>query len=128
MALGMHFLIIPTLVMKIESLERENKNLKLKNIDPRGYMEWKHEEILAWIMSLEDGRYAKYEEKIRKSLIEESIIGRNLPEVERSDVKGWGILNFEDKKDLVQHFQQLAQQNAAKKSGGINEGAPTAYI
>ena len=100
--------------LKIEALERENKKLKLKNIDLDRFLEWDHGDVLEWILSLENGRYAKYEKTLKKSLAEEEVTGANFVDVETSDVKDWGIKSFNDKKALVQSIRELIQPTAGR--------------
>eukprot|EP01084_Bolivina_argentea_P024704 45990_1 len=111
--------------MTINKLKIENKELKLKSIDVSKYKEWNYENILLWIMSLENGRYLKYEQTLRMNLKHEEVIGDNLKDVDAIDIKGWGVANFGDKKSLMQHIQRLVNQ-----MGNVNEGVdvPTAYI
>merc|ERR1712083_838958 len=69
------------------------------------------EDILLWILSLEDGRYKKYESVLQQSLSEEEVKGEYLSKVDAADVKGWGIKAFMDKKDLSKHIEDLVGQN-----------------
>ena len=64
--------------MKMEAMKEEIKNLNLQNLDPARYLEWEHQQILEWILSLENGRYTKYEHALRESLADEEIQGAHL--------------------------------------------------
>lgn len=97
--------------IKIQGLEEQVAALKLKAMDPSSYMEWEWEEILFWILSLENGRYKKYEAVLQQALSEEEVKGEYLGKVDASDVKGWGIKAFMDKKDLSKHIEDLVAQN-----------------
>merc|ERR1719229_1955796 len=79
-------------------------------------MQWDWEDVLMWILSLENGRYTKYEEVLRHSLMEEGVKGEYLSKVDAADVKGWGIKSFLDKKDLCRHIENLVEQNG----NGVN--------
>eukprot|EP01084_Bolivina_argentea_P195152 334861_1 len=117
--------------LKINELSAENKRLRLKCIDTTNYEQWNHDEILMWIMSLDNGRFTKYEQKLKQSLAEEDVSGVNLQEVDVADIKGWGVVNFNDKKYLMRQIQQLVQNVVKKVNDMNNEGnnvAPTAYI
>ena len=117
------------LLMENKQLKSEIKRLKLKNsnIDTTNWRKWDHQQILCWILSLENGRYFKYENKLQIALKEESVNGNNLNQVNELDIKGWGITNFDDKKNLCFKIQQLIKKNF---NNDMNEGSnlPTAYI
>jgi len=114
--------------IKIQQLEKEVAELKMNNIDTSKYMEWDWEEVLIWILSLENGRYKKYEAVLRKSLAEEGMKGQYLSNVDVADVKGWGIMNFLDKKSLAKHIEDLVEQNSgasvAQAAAAFSPGAP----
>lgn len=102
--------------IKIQQLEEQVAKLKLKAIDPSSYMKWDWEDVLMWILSLENGRYAKYEKVLRQSLSEEGVRGEYLRKVDASDVKGWGIKSFLDKKDLCKYIENLLETNAKQSN------------
>lgn len=110
------------------SLGFENKVLRLKALNTDNYREWKSDEIVFWIASLENGRFKKYEYKIRSVLNEENIDGSCLDELEASDIKTWGIVDFKDRKAMFRHIKSLIEK--AKNIKQLHEGnnAPTAYI
>ena len=95
------------LQLRNNDLEQQLKELKLKSIDINNWRDWNYQQIIIWIMSLENGRFKKYEKILSSSLEEEEINGSHLIRVDAVDVKGWGIKNFDDKKDLVKYIQDL---------------------
>eukprot|EP01084_Bolivina_argentea_P286780 492007_1 len=110
-----------------KELSMENKRLKLKikefklgNIDTTKYLEWNYEEIIEWILSLENNCFGKYEQTLRIALKEEGVSGVNLGEVNELDVKSWGIKHFNDKKLLCANIKELVQQNKQKKNVNIH--------
>ena len=114
--------------LKINELKDENKELKIKSINTANYKNWDTNDILIWIMSLENGRLSKYEQDLRRNLENEEVMGSHLDDVNEIDVKGWGVVKFGDKKFLSQKIQELTHknQNIAVANEGAN--APTAYI
>ena len=46
--------------------------------------------------SVENGRFSKYENVLKKSLKEEGVCGDDLDAVDGEDIKGWGIVPFKD--------------------------------
>lgn len=119
--------------IKIIDLENKNRELKLHLVDPSKYMEWQWEEILEWICSLEEGRFVKYSDTLKQSLKEEEVSGADIADVDILVIKGWGVINFKDKRDLLKHFKILTQKNQIGPIAqpALNEGhhdVPTAYI
>ena len=112
------------LKQELSALKQQLSELKAQSIDPSKYKSWDHENILFWIMSLDDGKFKSYEQKLRQNLAEEEVEGNQLNEVNETDIKGWGITKFGDKKCLLRHIQSLVQQN---QNAMINEGH-TAYV
>ena len=98
--------------MEILALKEEIKKLRLEQLDPLKYKEWNHEEMLQWIFSLDDGRFRKYEEKLRIEIGEEEPSGQDLDEVKKEDIKRWGIKKFADINKLKKCIEDLvnAQQ------------------
>ena len=95
----------------IQSLKQELQSLKSKLIDPSRYTEWDTLDIITWILSLENGRYNKYKSKLEISLNEENVKGTHLAKVNVLDIKGWGIVDFSDKKSLMVAINALVNQN-----------------
>merc|ERR1712083_530267 len=95
----------------IKELEEHVAELRLKVNDPSSYLKWNWENVLMWILSLENGRFKSYESVLQHSLSEEDFGGKYLGDVDTADIKGWGIKSFADKKDLVKHIENLVQQN-----------------
>ena len=116
--------------MENNKLKLEIKQLQKQNIDPSKYKSWDHEQILFWILSLDDGRFTKYEKKLESQLGEEEISGEDLVDVNENDVTRWGINKFSDKKYLIKSIKQLINNKSGNNNYSMNEGsnAPTAYI
>eukprot|EP01084_Bolivina_argentea_P200299 342523_1 len=75
-----------------------------------GYKLWSYEDIVLWILSLENGRFKKYEDILSETLKRECITGNLLGQVETSNIKDWGIKQFADKKCLFDHIKSLIEQ------------------
>ena len=100
--------------MENQRLKEENQALKLAAIDVNKFEEWEWDQILAWIMSCDDGRFKRYEIILAKNLKEEEISGVDLKDVDGADVKRWGITKFSDIKILCNHIKQLVDKNDNK--------------
>ena len=84
------------------------------------HMQWSYEQILQWILHLDDGHFVGYKEVLEASLKEENIKGSNLYVVDKADIKGWGIKDFSDKQRLFASIQRLVHQD--------KEAGATAYL
>eukprot|EP01084_Bolivina_argentea_P142621 250550_1 len=101
---------------------------KLQRIDETMYENWSHKEILAWIVSLDNGRFEKYEDELLRNLREEEIQGNDLNGVNEIDLKSWGVKNFKDKKLLLTKIKELTEQNNFNVNNINEEGVATAII
>ena len=97
--------------IKIERLTAEVEELRLKTMDTKQYKSWDYLQILSWIMSIEEGRFKKYEMELKKVLSEEEPSGEDLGAVDATDIKRWGIKKFNDIKLLLKCIQQLVNNN-----------------
>ena len=53
-------------------------------------------DIITWT-----GVFIKYGDSLKQESERESLKGSNLSNVDKSDIKGWGVHNFEDKQTLI---------------------------
>ena len=97
--------------MMIESLEEEMKSMRPQTMDVSQYKSWSWMEIFKWIMSIEDGRFAKYEGKLKRALSQEKPSGDDIEYVNGEDIKRWGITHFRDIKILKQYIDQLGNDH-----------------
>ena len=95
----------------IKKLNDEIANLKLKHLDIANYEQWNSEQIVAWIINLDENRFTKYKDTLLYHLNEEEIIGNDLEEINEIDLQRWQIKSFKDKKFLLQRIKHLTQQN-----------------
>merc|ERR1712154_214313 len=107
----------------MQRLKEEVKRLKMQCIDKARYEQWSHEQVTEWILSLDNGRYNKYEKILRKTLKEEDVDG--------ADLKRWGITKMKDFKFLQREITKLvagkAEPGASMDVNALaNEGANTA--
>ena len=71
------------------------------------YMKWNDEDILEWIMELDDGLFVEYKKTLQQSLKEENVRGVNLVNVDKMDIKIWGVIDIEHRRKLFLHIQSL---------------------
>ena len=120
--------------MTINELKDEIKELKKKTLDINNYKDWDSDDVINWILSIEDGAFIKYEEKIKQEVIEGEIEGGDLITMDMDDIKRLGITKFAHKKLLQTSIQKLRQIDGNKQmvnnDNEANEGVnpPTAYL
>ena len=118
----------------IAELKNKVKELELNSLDVSKFMDWDWEQIVFWIMSVEGGRFKKYEAVLKEVLNEQEIVGEDLLDVNPLVIKQWRIKDRKDRVALNGHIQELIQQNGPDKAApmnpkaNVNEGAPTAFL
>jgi len=95
----------------LQSVEKAQDTLSKSIVpDPKHYAQWNVDEIVIWVMSLSDGLFMDYVDKLRAGLIKSGITsGETLPMLTRSDlsVPPFDIHNFNVKRELIEHFKSL---------------------
>eukprot|EP01083_Nonionella_stella_P139793 427216_1 len=116
--------------LELNEVKKElNKLKRLRRINLSNYLNWSDDDIMDWILTLEEGRYEKYEKKLRAVFNEEGVCGQAMPFIDKPELKGWGITNFMDRNNIYQHLQDLvAQNNHIKNEQELEGGNDTAYI
>ena len=116
----------------IQSMKQEIAALKVKAIDLSQYKSWKSEDILLWILSIDDGNgnkvFAKYQETMSKEIENMDLKGSDLGKLDKNEAKELGIHVFRDRILLIDKIGKLiAQQNNPKQN---DEGATahTAFL
>lgn len=117
--------------LKIVKLETELREIKFGRLDTTQFMQWDSNMVLKWIMSLDEGRFNKYENVLKQALQETDVAGEDLLDVNPLVIKIWGVRHLEDQRKLAGHIRALVQQNAdpelARRASVVKEGAPTEY-
>ena len=114
--------------LSIIKMTKEIKELKVKSIDLSKYEKWNEDDVLLWMLSLENGRYKKYENALQKQLKAQRIKGSQLKQMNALVIQLLGITEEEDQKAMEIAIKKLVNKN--KSNNNLNEGsiAPTAYI
>ena len=118
----------------IAELTEKVKDLELKTMDVSKFMDWGWEQIHFWFMSVEEGRFKKYEAVLQEALSKADLEGEDLLSVNPVMIKVWGIKDRKDRMALNGHIQGLVQQNGPDAAAqvdpkaNVNEGAPTAFL
>ena len=113
---------------EIDRLGTEVKRLKLQQLDGSKYIQWRPDEIAAWIVDLDPNRMNKYETILGKGLVENEVKGALLAEVDGGDLKEWGIDDRKDRKYVMAEIERLVANNTRNESAKIamREGANAA--
>ena len=120
--------------MTINELKEQVKKLKVNALDINEFREWDSNDVINWILSIDDGVLAKYEEKVKQEILDGEIEGTDLITMDMDDIKRLGIGKFAHRKVLQTNIAKLKQindnkQNANNVNNTNNEGAnATAYI
>ena len=119
---------------KMAELEEKVKDLQLRAMDVSRFMDWNWEQIHFWIMSVEGGRFKKYDAILREVLSDADMEGEDLLNANQSFIKMWGIKDRKDRMGLLGHIQGLVQQNGPDAAAqvapkaNLKEGAPTEFL
>ena len=85
------------------------------------YLSWDHNDIYEWIMSLRNGLFIGYQNELKQALKEENVNGSHLNSVDKGDIKGWGIIDYEHRKTLFNEIGRLVKSQQV-------EGGDTEFI
>merc|ERR1712154_172108 len=98
-------------------------------LDLSKYREWGVEEILLWIMSLENGLFVTYKSNLSKNLSMNEIEGNDLKDInEHNAWREFGGMNkFAHRKLLIEHVKSLIHSQSDVDAHVI-EGDSTPYI
>ena len=107
----------------IQEMNIEIENLRIKLLDLSNFRLWKWDDVFIWIMSLENGRYKKYQNRLKKNLRLQDIGGQDLESIVSSDIIDLGVTKFNDKKALLKCIQTLIKQNNECQYNLTIEGA-----
>merc|ERR1712048_1286559 len=129
---------------QLKQKDAENKELKQKlqafetmqSVKTKHYSEWSADTLLHWIISLNNGKFKKYEKKLKTTFAEQGVDGTTIEWMDKSDWMDLGIVNMMDRKTLHQHVQDLKNKNPKMgadvdmedQKEGNNEGGATKYV
>ena len=93
------------------SVKEEEANAQIINNskanNKKGYESWTTDDIISWILSLNDGQFKKYQKILNKELSAQNVSGRHLVDVNELDIHTWGVTDFDDKKYLLKQIKLL---------------------
>eukprot|EP01084_Bolivina_argentea_P257589 434024_1 len=86
------------------------------------YKQWDIDTTMTWIKSLDNGKYKKYCDVLRKGFESDRITAVDLPNIGQSDLATtpFDIREFKDRKRLAQHFKFLTEYESYDMNGMNN--------
>ena len=94
------------------SLKKQNKSLTKVLFNEKIYIKWTVDQVISWIMSIENGKYLKYYDMLNIKLNDYEINGQELKELDYVDIKQqFGIIDIDDRKLLWKNIQLLIAKN-----------------
>eukprot|EP01083_Nonionella_stella_P189410 700340_1 len=84
-----------------------SSNRRTSTVDESKYMEWSQDDVLCWILSLDDSKFLQYDNLLTRVIAEQELDGSCLVNVDLLDIEQWGIGDPDDCHCLFQHVQHL---------------------
>ena len=97
--------------LEMDVLRSENKRLKREGVDVSCYEKWNYEGMIEWILSLENGRFEKYVDKLKIAFKQEGLSGMDLVGLKENDLIRWRVDDVSDRTDLLGHIKNLCEKN-----------------
>eukprot|EP01083_Nonionella_stella_P306350 1072706_1 len=111
------------LLQQLNDVKKQLTQLKrAQRLDTAQYLQWSSDQLVDWIVSLEDGKYQQYENKFRTQFSKEGVNGEAIPHIDRVALNHWGIQNFMDRANLDNAIKRLVQQNKLQDNDVNDEG------
>merc|ERR1712129_1899 len=77
------------------------------------FIDWNCDDFVAWIMDLNGGKFRQYEKTLITTFNEQGVDGKDIVDLDKSDWKDFGIVNFKHRNELHHHIQELKKQSVA---------------
>ena len=97
---------------QLKRMKTQISKLKVSGgVDVSKYESWSIDEMVEWICSLDNGKFKKYADKIRKGFTQNEISGAHMTAMGSLDIQEvCGITHWKDRKDLASHFSSLKKK------------------
>merc|ERR1712093_552896 len=82
-------------------------------------MNWGPQEVLTWLLSLENGRLGKYKDVLRQSMERSPISGFDLPHVNMLTARQMGIFDVADQDFLLKQVAAITHPTSPIQSAPI---------
>eukprot|EP01083_Nonionella_stella_P282950 963005_1 len=74
---------------------------------------WNNRDVVAWISSVQNGKYKAY----ASAFVVQNIVGIDLGSIEKSDLMDFGIKAFRDRAEIFNHIQNLLSNKHDEREG-----------
>lgn len=74
------------------------------------YLEWNSSDVVDWALSLGYGAFTKYASLLRKNVPKQSIRGKHLSKLDKSEWRALGILDDDDCMSIIDHVKALTME------------------
>ena len=100
----------------------ETKRNGLRNVDNNQtdkpeIRPWSSDELVDWIVTINDGQFSKYEDVLRESFKTDNVNGLSLEKINRAELRNWGIWSLSDRAALFECIQELINENKEYEGG-----------
>merc|ERR1712154_545356 len=100
------------LQIKYLKLDQKYKHLlNAKNAETKEYESWDTNDVIQWIMNIDNKKYKKYQQDLVKNIKYENIDGQCLESLDKGDLHRLGVTDFKHKKDLLNKIKELVAPN-----------------
>eukprot|EP01084_Bolivina_argentea_P020457 38038_1 len=102
--------------MSEEYKELEYNHNELKNEYDKlkkrlGHKAWNAKDIVDWIIGIDAARFQRYYQTLLQNMTDEGIDGSCLADLERDELKGLGITQFKDRREIFHAIKKLTQSS-----------------
>eukprot|EP01084_Bolivina_argentea_P174215 301771_1 len=103
--------------MTINELKNQINILKVKaldRLDVENFTQWDSNDVLNWILSIENGIFGNYKSKLKLEIMDGEITGQDLTTITIEDIKNLGVTKFGHRKLLQSNIEKLIKINNNK--------------
>lgn len=80
------------------------------------YKLWSSADVIEWIIAIDSCRFEKYREPLANSFKDNNFNGESIVDLDREDLKDYGIINLEDRKTIYNEIIQLMATQKRRES------------
>eukprot|EP01084_Bolivina_argentea_P282067 482746_1 len=93
----------------------ENKTNGNGDENKTNVLQWSVEDVICWVLGLENGRFLKHKHAIIPNIINQQIDGQSLIKLKLIDISRIGITSYWDQEWLMHGIKKLIKKNINKK-------------
>jgi hypothetical protein len=85
------------------------------------YKLWKYDDIVKWVISLDNGIYASYGKQLFEMLKQNQMTGEDLKDLNRTDLASFGIKVFKHRVAILKHIDNLVNGKDSSSNSQPNQ-------